>query len=233
MKKISFIISAVVAMFFAADAYAQFGIGAGYTMETMTTKTSGNSESENLNGFYVEAYYGISLAEGGWGGVSLQPGLRYSYFGKSEKSDEALGIVAKASIKEYYLGVPVNVRYSYHVAGPLNVFAFAGPVFSFGLDSSSNVSVSGNGKDYSMTVHNYSGKVVTKGDDIHGGSIETGIKDYGWFDLKIGLGAGFTLADMLDVKVGYDFGLLNRYTGDAEDYRIGTGMLNVGIAVNF
>lgn len=41
------------------------------------------------------------------------------------------------------------------------------------------------------------------------------------------------MADMLDVKVGYDFGLLNRYTGDAEDYRIGTGMLNVGIAVNF
>lgn len=100
MKKISIIISAIAAMFFAAEANAQLGIGAGYNFETMTTKVSDSKSSDNLNGFYLEAYYGIPLAEGRWGAVGIQPGVRYSYFGKTDKSDEVLGFVTKTSLTE-------------------------------------------------------------------------------------------------------------------------------------
>ena len=233
MKKISIIISAIAAMFFAAEANAQLGIGAGYNFETMTTKVSDSKSSDNLNGFYLEAYYGIPLAEGRWGAVGIQPGVRYSYFGKTDKSDEVLGFVTKTSLTEHYLDVPVNFRYSFKVATPVRVFAFAAPVFSFGLDSASKLAVSGHDKEYSVTSHNYSGKIVTKGDNISGSTTDTGIKDYGWFDLKIGLGAGVTLFDILDVKVGYNFGLLNRYTGDVDGYRRGTNVFTAGVAVNF
>jgi hypothetical protein len=60
--------------------------------------------------------------------------------------------------------------------------------------------------------------------------------DYGRFDLKIGLGAGVTIAERVNVKVGYNFGLLNRYTGEQVDgykYKSHTGVFYVGAGFNF
>ena len=60
--------------------------------------------------------------------------------------------------------------------------------------------------------------------------------DYGRFDLKIGLGAGVTIAERVNVKVGYNFGLLNRYTGEQVEgykYKSHTGVFYVGAGFNF
>lgn len=233
MKKSIFIIPLLAAMLSAVEANAQFGIGAGYNFETMTTKAGNNKNSDNLNGFYVEASYGINLAEGRWGSVALAPGLRYSYFGDAEKQDGVFGFSTTASINEHYLDIPINVKYAFTVARPVKVFAYAGPVFSIGLDSYSRVSLSGSNKEYSVTYHNYSGKIDTKGDETTGNIATPGIKDYGRFDLKVGIGAGVTLFDMIDVKVGYNIGMLNRYRGEAENYRIGTNVFTAGVAFNF
>jgi hypothetical protein len=60
--------------------------------------------------------------------------------------------------------------------------------------------------------------------------------DYGRFDLKLGLGIGTSFKDRFNVKLGYDIGLLNRYTGEKNDYvktKIHTGLLYLGVGYTF
>ena len=60
MKKICFILVAA-AMFIAADAKAQLGVGVGYNLLNTTTTLADEKEDDSLNGFYVEATYGFNL----------------------------------------------------------------------------------------------------------------------------------------------------------------------------
>ena len=61
--------------------------------------------------------------------------------------------------------------------------------------------------------------------------------DYGRFDIKFGVGAGVTFMDKLNVKLGYNIGMLNRYTGEqlSKEYKLSThtGVFFIGVGVNF
>ena len=214
MKKIYFIIAAA-AMFLAVDASAQIGVGLGYNLLTTTATMADESEDDSLNGFYLEATYDFNFLNKNWGSLGLQPGVRYTFAGESE-SDEVAGVKAKASFTEHYLDVPVNVKYAYDIIPTtLKVYAFAGPVFSLGLASNLKAGAG----DTSVKTNNYKDS------------------EYGRFDIKFGLGAGVTLAEKLNVKLGYNIGMLNRYTGEqlSKDYkyRMHTGVFYAGIGFSF
>lgn len=229
MKKFYFVIAAVAAMFIATEAYAQLGVGVGYNHGITTERVSGETETDGLDGFYVEATYDLNLMDRGWGSLALQPGVRLSYMGESDR-DEVLGVLVKESFNETYFDVPVLVKYSYEL-GTVKLNAFAGPVFSFGLTSVSKVSAD----DYLFKYHNYTGKTVTKGESSSAINPDTH-PEYGRFDLKLGLGVGATVMEKFNVKVGYNIGMLNRYTGEqGKDYRFTkhTGVFYVGLGFNF
>ena len=213
MKKICFILVAA-AMFIAVDAKAQLGVGVGYNLLNTTATLADESDDESLNGFYVEATYGINFLNKRWGTLGIEPGLRYT-FGAEAEQEEVLGIKTRASLTEHYLDIPVHVKYGYEVLpSKLSVHAFAGPVFSVGLASTIKASVD----NTTVKTNNYEDS------------------DYGRFDLKIGLGAGVTIAERFNIKVGYNFGLLNRYTGEQVDdykYKAHTGVFYVGAGFNF
>ena len=214
MKKIYFIIAAA-ALFFAVDANAQIGVGLGYNLLTTTTTMADESEDDSLNGFYLEATYDFNFLNKNWGSLGLQPGLRYTFAGESD-SDEVAGIKTKASFAEHYLDFPVNVKYAYDViAAKMKVYAFAGPVFSLGLASNLKAGAG----DTSVKTNNYKDT------------------EYGRFDIKFGLGAGVTLAEKLNVKLGYNIGMLNRYTGEQiskdHKYKTHTGVFYLGVGFNF
>ena len=213
MKKICFILVAA-AMFIAVDAKAQLGVGVGYNLLNTTATLADESDDESLNGFYVEATYGFNFLNKKWGTLGIEPGLRYT-FGAEAEQEEILGVKTRASLTEHYLDIPVHVKYGYEVLpSKLSVHAFAGPVFSVGLASTSKVSAD----DTTVKTNNYENS------------------DYGRFDLKIGLGAGITIAERFNVKVGYNFGLLNRYTGEQVDeykYKAHTGVFYVGAGFCF
>ena len=213
MKKICFILVAAV-MFIAADAKAQLGVGVGYNLLNTTTTVADESEDDSLNGFYVEATYGFNLLNERWGTLGIEPGVRYT-FGAEAEQEELLGVKTRASLTEHYLDIPVHVKYGYEVLpSKLSVHAFAGPVFSVGLASTLKATAG----DTTVKTNNYKES------------------DYGRFDLKIGLGAGVTIAERVNVKVGYNFGLLNRYTGEQVDgykYKSHTGVFYVGAGFNF
>ena len=148
------------------------------------------------------------------GTLGIEPGLRYT-FGAEAEQEEILGIKTRASLTEHYLDIPVHVKYGYEVLpSKLSVHAFAGPVFSVGLASTIKASAD----NTTVKTNNYEDS------------------DYGRFDLKIGLGAGITIAERFNIKVGYNFGLLNRYTGEQVDdykYKAHTGVFYVGAGFNF
>lgn len=229
MKKFYFILAAA-AMFLAVDANAQLGVGVGYNHGTTTTRIGNESDSDGLDGFYLEATYDWNFLDRGWGMLSLQPGVRLSYMGEYD-SEEVLGVLTKESFNETYFDIPVHVKYSYDL-GAIRLSAFAGPVFSFGLTSATKVSAD----DYMWKYHNYTGKTVTKGDGSSSSSKpETG-PEYGRFDLKLGLGVGATFMEKFNVKLGYNIGMLNRYTGEQvadTKYKMHTGVFYVGLGFNF
>lgn len=213
MKKILFIIIAAV-MFIAVDAKAQFGVGAGYTLLNTTTTIADESDDDSLNGFYIEATYGFNLLNGNWGTLGFEPGLRYTFGGEAEQ-DDVFGIKTRTSMTEHYLDIPMHVKYGIDIIpSALNIHAFAGPVLSVGLASSLKASAN----KTSIKTDNYEDS------------------DYGRFDLKIGLGAGVTIAERFNIKAGYNFGLLNRYTGEQAKnfkYKTHTGVFYVGAGINF
>ena len=214
MKKIYFLIAAA-AMFLAVEANAQIGVGLGYNLLTTTTTMADESEDDSLNGFYLEATYDINFLNRNWGSLGLQPGFRYTFAGKSD-SDEVAGVKTNASLTEHYLDVPVNVKYSYEIIPTtLKAYAFAGPVFSLGLASNLKAGAG----DTSVKTNNYKDT------------------EYGRFDIKFGLGAGVTLAEKFNVKLGYNIGMLNRYTGEqiSKDYKYKThtGVFYLGVGFNF
>jgi opacity protein-like surface antigen len=213
MKKIYFIL-VVAVMFIATDAKAQFGVGVGYNLLNTTTTIADESEDDSLNGFYIEATYGFNLLNGNWGTLGIEPGLRYTFGGETEH-EEIFGIKTRASFTEHYLDIPVHVKYGIEIIpSALNIHAFAGPVFSVGLASSLKATAG----DTTVKTNNYEDS------------------DYGRFDLKIGVGAGVTIAERVNVKVGYNFGMLNRYTGEqVKDfkYKTHTGVFYVDAGINF
>ena len=213
MKKFYFILVAA-AMFVAVDAKAQLGVGVGYNLLNTTTTVADESERSSLNGFYIETEYNFNLLDEQWGTLGIQPGIRYTFAGESEKA-ELYGEKVRLSVAEHYLDIPVQVKYGYEViSSKLNINAFAGPVFSIGLASI----VKGSTDDSVVKANAYKDS------------------DYGRFDLKIGVGVGVDLFEKLNVKVGYNFGLLNRYTGEQIDeykYKIHTGVFYVGVGYNF
>ena len=201
MKKI--IISLAIAIAATVSASAQVSVGAGYLNQTNKTTVSNNSSSRALNGFYA----GVDLGYGLGYGLSIVPGVYYGYIaGKTT----ALEGVAEANYVRHDIAIPVNAKYGIDILDALNVFAYAGPQFNIGLASTSTATVAG----ISKSINNF---------DENGAERR--------FDLSIGVGLGFDVADLIRINLGYNFGLLNR--ANSENVVTKANTLHVGLAVLF
>ena len=209
MKKIYLIIAAAV-MFFAVEANAQIGVGIGYNMVHNVQKSLDGDSDGILNGLYVEGTYDLNFLEKSWGELGIEPGLRFTFAGEKE-SAEVLGIVGKVFENEVYLDLPILVKYSYDLS-VVKLSAFAGPVLSCGLSSVTKVKIGEN-----VTTTNYYGDNSV----------------YGRFDVKFGVGLGATVKDNVQAKIGYNAGLLNRYTGNLTNFSLRTGVFYIGIGFSF
>lgn len=226
---------AVTALILSANvASAQLKVGVGYANDAFVSKvvttaggeTATKKITDNMNGFNVSALYSFDFLQGKWGSVGMEAGLQYGFLGKTEKSDNDEYVWLKGTVASSYtehdLDIPVLFKYGYDfVPDIFGAYIFAGPTFSFGLSSTIKTSCNGtnpldNDAKISGAVisHNYSGKVTYTGNikDFfqETEAVESG---YSWFDVKLGLGVGFEVLEMLDLKVGYNWGLLNRFTG--------------------
>jgi hypothetical protein len=223
MKKIVTIVTAALV---SVAALAQISVGGGYLQSTSTyqAKAGGDVHSSAANGFYVGAGYEMELMKG----ITLTPGVYYSYLTSNDASSGSIGGIVSGSTKtkltEQYLNVPVMVNLGYNLNRDLRLFAFGGPTISLGLSSKShydsNVSIVGINLGDSGDIDNYAGS---------NGNAST----YSRFDVLLGAGAGVDIKDKIRVTVGYDWGMLNRNT-DANSTGIQhRNQLKAGVALLF
>ena len=208
------------------DAFAQFGVNVGYMNSTTYSRLDGaeNPSTSGTNGFAVGIDHNIRLI----GNIlSIQPGIYYQHLLRSEDIAEISGLVANTTFTENFLAIPIHVKVGFNLVPKdiLKLYVFAGPTFSIGQ----NV-----GGEFSYNYYN--GKIKSSSDalqsvvDTYFNPESEGQRQR--FDMMLGGGVGLQVVRFLDIKVGYDYGMLNRYAGDMADR--GTahrGQFYVGVGV--
>ena len=210
MKRVFSSILAASMMLIGTAAIAQPSLGIGYLNSTDKVKSGSTTKTTNLSGFYVGGSYNINLA----GSFGVAPGLYYGLATKSD-ADSYFGINTNVDVTEHYLSIPVMFNAGLTFADGIVGRVYAGPSLAYGIASDTKVkgSIAGFSKD--TKINNY-------GDDYH----------YGRFDVMFGGGVAVEFFDMVRFNVGYDYGLVNRYTGDGDITRH-RSQFNIGVAYLF
>lgn len=222
MKKVYTIVLAAALMLLGTQAKAQLNIGVGYLNSTEIDKqTSDNKEAGRigLNGIFVGASYNIEIVNG----LGVAPGFYVNaLFAERTSSAGSRIIPASATITGTYrdiaLNVPINLNYKYEVNSNFGIFAYAGPVFQYGVSCKTNWhgSISVLGKTYS------DGYVDNHYDAQNG--------DSNPFNIYLGGGLGVQFGD-IQLHVGYDHSLLNRSRIDG--YKTSRSQIKVGVNFEF
>jgi len=208
MKKI---ISAAAALLIAASAFAQVHVGAGYQNMSNRSKYSDENSTYtmNFNGIYAGVGYDIAL---GANGLFLTPGAYFTVGSHTESTSEGSDSI-KGAWREMYLNVPVRLSYGFEVAPTARLFAFAGPVISYGVSSKFRTTATVSGE-----------KKSSDWDNVYNES-------YKRFDLKMGLGVGADIISRVRIKASYDIGLLNR-SGESGE-KLHSNVFSIGVAYLF
>ena len=182
------------ALLVAVTSFAQVQIGAGYVNSTDRTKLSNDAEVSTAAANGVYAGIGVTLPLAG--DLAVTPGVYYTFLTSHNGRSVANGILsASGDLQEHYVNVPVYFNYGSELAPNFRLFFFGGPTFSAGIISKTVLSASILGFSANTAIDNYR--------DVSG---------YGRFDVMLGGGMGVDLGKRLRLTVGYDFGMMNRYT---------------------
>lgn len=166
----------------------KLSVNLGYLNNNITLKTSLGglqvSKEAPSNGFVLGAAYDVMFANSL--GVSL--GLDYALtFG--DKIPKIMGLsFDNVTHNIHTLELPIRLVYEYPIEDDLSVFAFAGPKLAFDLSWKGKETYGGITKTFDM----YDKDVIYR------------------FNLLLGPGLGARYRNF-QIKLGYDWGLLNRY----------------------
>ena len=229
MKSYFKLIAVAVAIFAASiEASAQFGVNISY-MNSNARPVQWSDAKNQTNGFTVGIDNELKLI-GNF--LSIQPGLYYQHLLASEDIvDLGSQLYAKNTYSDYFLAIPLHVKLGFNILPNkmLRVYVFAGPTFEIGLKSADKLSIAGEGE---ISYNYYTGKFSSSSDEIN--DIVSGLfpdqKVYGRFDVMVGGGVGIQVIRFLDIKVGYDYGLVNRYRKEM-DKTVNRGQFYVGVGV--
>ena len=214
MKKLFAIVLSAAALLMGTHANAQLSFGAGWLNSTERSYTGNNTPDKyNYNGFYAGGQFNILIADD----LGIAPGLYASMlFGKADGSASEAGVTfsADAKYKELALNIPVNITYAFEV-GDFEMFAYAGPIFQYGLMSKDTGSYSlsnlnpgfgGSVTTGDITYNEYTGVTLDKdGNKVDALSTDP-IRSP--FNIYIGGGLGIQ-AGNFQVILGYAHSILN------------------------
>ena len=214
MKKNLTILIAVSTLLLAgAPAFAQMHVGVGYLNSTYYCKLSEKSDATTTayNGFYAGLGYTVPVA----GGLSFTPGVYYSF--RTTNNASNIGDLAgfKGSTTEHNVNVPLTLSYGFSPNANVRFFVYGGPTLSLGLASTTKLTATFLGFKAEEPVNNY---------DNNG---------YGRFNLFLGAGVGAEIGGIVRITCGYDWGMLNRYTGNSNGVSQRTNQLTAGISYLF
>ena len=225
-------IAIAVAIFAASiEATAQFGVNISY-MNSNGRPVQWSDAKNQTNGFTVGIDNELKLI-GNF--LSIQPGLYYQHLLASEDIVEIAGLAAKNTYSDFFLAVPIHFKLGFNIIPDrmLRLYVFAGPTFEIGLKSADKISLSGRDISGEVSYNYYTGEFKTSStelDNLVASYFPEGEKLYGRFDVMLGGGIGLQVIKFLDIKVGYDYGLVNRYRKEM-DKTVNRGQFYVGVGV--
>ncbi|NDV46530.1 PorT family protein [Paludibacter sp. 221] len=211
MKKITRLVFVFILTFLALEASAQLGVQVGY----MHTASRGNLTLGNYNefsgrflnsGFQAGLTYDFTLK----GELSMQTALLYSFVGGNSKEERKTvnNIYGTQTTNTMYqfIDLPIRLAYSLPVTNDFKFFFFGGPVVSYNF--------SGTVKNWKIEGEYPNGASTSlKNSDKY--SIYDRYKISPW-DIRAGAGIG-VLYNNFRLKVSYDLGLINLYTGERKN----------------
>ena len=224
MKRHLITAMAALCLMGAADSYAQGGYGrpprphhgfrgesgielsVGYLHSGYRDKVFDNDRverSKGLNGLYLGFTKDFTLVRRS---LYFQTGAEYSYQTSSNKVNDGKIVTDR---NEHYLDIPLRIKFALDVIPNIRAFAFAGPSIDFGLASSlkcrSRISDTEIAK---FTYNYYTKKTTTSGGFTY--ELTTPDSRLRRIDVMMVAGLGVELYDMAVVKLGFDWGLVNK-----------------------
>ena len=148
----------------------------------------------------------------------------------------SLKVISKG--QDHRLDIPFKLKYLYPVTPGITAFAMVGPTLSVGMASNLKYRARyDGGSSVGVSYNYYTGKVKSTGEaDILREVLETQIPaaKYRRADLYMGGVVGAQLFDVIELSLGYDWGVVNQYRGTyAEDYKMRRQQLYVTLGVRF
>lgn len=213
------------------------GLSVGYTYSSYRTLDWATDEvvdKSGLHGLNIGATHDITLLRDA---LYLQTGLNYIYLNDSRK-ETLLGMKLVGDRTEHNLVIPARLKYMFPINSDICVYAFGGPSFQVGLvsDLVFRTRISED-KAAALSYDYYTGKVHTK-------NAPDSMSD--WFenqhpegkrnrvDVLLGGAIGAELYDLIEVQIGYDWGLVNVNRGeDSYDMRTRRQLLYIGVGLRF
>ena len=163
----------------------------------------------------------------------FQTGLSYQFQTSSNKyTSELLKVVEERN--EHYLDVPLRFKFTMDVLPDVRAFVYVGPTLDFGLSAKLQGRLKGDKDEVGKITYNYfNGKV--KGNSIGGFELGTPGTAYRAFDVFMGGALGVELYDIAVVKLGMDWGLINKNKSQAvaDQFTTHRNLFHLGVGVKF
>lgn len=182
-----------------AAAQNQWSVCAGYLKSDNRGSSASNSSATITThdyGFY--AGVGLGFPVEGTRNLYFEGDVVYSYLGTVDYEFPE---------RIHTLNLPLRVKYKVDLTNILGIFAYGGPVSSFGFAGSSKV----HDKEY----------------PLYG---KDGILNR--LDFKLGIGDGIEVWQKVVFRIGYDWGMLNASKNHHNSNKIRLNLLHVGVAYN-
>lgn len=223
-----------------ADAFRGIGLTFGYVnsnYRTLDLATDDASTSGLLHGFTLGLTKDFSLLPHA---LYFQTGLNYIYQ-NDPRNENIPGFRIVGDREEHHLGIPLRLKYDLHLLDRVGLTFDAGPTLLMGLSSKfkykAKLSDHVVGVDYNL----YNGKIDSTGDasifDLGGWMEDSGMYPegrLGRFDVMLGASVGAHFFHVLEVRIGYDYGLINRYRKEvAELYSMRRGQFTLSAGIRF
>jgi hypothetical protein len=159
------------------------------------------------SGFNAGVSYDLSISED-W---TMLTGLSYSHLSKTFTEKLPIGSFKEKTYTFQHLEIPIQPAYNMQLMDNFKIFVFAGPKLVLNVAGEKT--------------EQYGGKTIT---NLYGKD-----QDRSRFNVKLGFGfaAQYT---QFRLKMGYDWGLLNQYTGIVKDtkYKMSEFYITAGYIIN-
>ena len=229
-----------------ADAFRGIGLTLGYVNSnyiTLDLATDEATTSGMLHGFTLGLTKDFTLLPHA---LYFQTGLNYIWQNdprnenyKIPLTDMSVRLVG--DWEEHHIGIPLRLKYDLHLLDRVGLTFDAGPTLLMGLSSKYMYKTKLENNVLAVDYNLYNGKITSSGNsalfNLENWMETSGMYPegrLGRFDVMLGASVGAHFFHVLEVRVGYDYGLLNRYRKDIADmYSMHRGQFTLSAGIRF